>query len=71
MPYNEEAPDNLPLYVTVAATILYFITPFTIVLVLYLRYRGLAWLGCDLEGYIFSGYIFTESVPRLGRSDYT
>jgi len=37
MPYNEEAPDNMPLYVTVAATFLYFVVPFTIVLFLYLR----------------------------------
>lgn len=37
MPYNEEAPDNMPLYVTVAATFLYFVIPFTIVLFLYLR----------------------------------
>ena len=32
-----QAPDNMPLYVTVAATFLYFVIPFTIVLFLYLR----------------------------------
>ena len=33
-----QAPDNMPLYVTVAATFLYFVIPFTIVLFLYLRW---------------------------------
>ena len=33
----DQAPDNMPLYVTVAATFLYFVVPFTIVLCLYLR----------------------------------
>ena len=36
MPYNEGERNDLPLYYTVAATLLYFIVPFTIVLVLYL-----------------------------------
>ena len=37
MPFNEEDLDKTPLYFTVASTFLYFVIPFTIVFVLYLR----------------------------------
>ena len=36
----QETDNKLPLYLMVAGTILYFILPFTIVLVLYLRYSN-------------------------------
>ena len=37
MPFHEEDLDTTPLYFTVASTFLYFVVPFTIVFVLYLR----------------------------------
>ena len=39
MPFNEEDLDTTPLYFTVASTFLYFVVPFTIVFVLYLRWE--------------------------------
>ena len=37
MPFHEIDKDKTPLYFTVAVTLLYFITPFIIVFVLYMR----------------------------------
>ena len=37
MPFHEEDLDTTPLYFTIASTFLYFVVPFTIVFVLYLR----------------------------------
>ena len=37
MPFHEEDLDKTPLYFTVASTLLYFVIPFSIVFVLYLR----------------------------------
>ena len=38
MPFHEKSLDKTPLYFIIASTILYFMVPFTIVFVLYLRY---------------------------------
>ena len=38
MPFHENHLDTTPLYFTIASTIVYFVIPFTIVFVLYLRY---------------------------------
>ena len=40
MPFHEEDLDTTPLYFTIASTFLYFVVPFTIVFVLYLRWVG-------------------------------
>ena len=37
MPFHEEDLDTTPLYFTIGSTFLYFVVPFTIVFVLYLR----------------------------------
>ena len=37
MPFHEKDFDTTPLYFTIASTFLYFVVPFTIVFVLYLR----------------------------------
>ena len=62
MPYHEEYLDNIPLYVQVAATFLYFVIPFAIVLFLYLR------LGSQLCSFKYN--LVTTSEIRKGQHCY-